>query len=152
MATISDFEQYSNEYTGQVMVWVLNKILEMGKVPRSEGLNTTPNSKGKIQAKELVIEAMVPKSFLFFKQKLKISIEPIMDDRNPDAVYFNEGECLVKVTVKDLFKTKYSLMLSSQLIDALETGRMLDDKLQWKLDMLLGGKSMSYTGNKLIID
>ena len=75
-----------------------------------------------------------------------------MDDRNPDAVYFNEGECLVKVTVKDLFKTKYSLMLSSQLIDALETGRMLDDKLQWKLDMLLGGKSMSYTGNKLIID
>ena len=152
MATISDFEQYSNEYTGPVMVWVLNKILEMGKVPRSEGLNTTPNSKGKIQAKELVIEAMVPKSFLFFKQKLKISIEPIMDDRNPDAVYFNEGECLVKVTVKDLFKTKYSLMLSSQLIDALETGRMLDDKLQWKLDMLLGGKSMSYTGNKLIID
>jgi hypothetical protein len=152
MATISDFEQYSKEYTGQVMVWVLNKILEMGKVPRSEGLNTTPNSKGKIQAKELVIEAMVPKSFLFFKQKLKISIEPIMDDRNPDAVYFNEGECLVKVTVKDLFKTKYSLMLSSQLIDALETGRMLDDKLQWKLDMLLGGKSMSYTGNKLIID
>jgi hypothetical protein len=150
MATLAEANKLNSKKSSiEDTVWVLNNILDIGKVPHIESL--TENNNG---TKILKIESMFPKRIFKFKIAHYVIIDPLMDDNKPNEVFIHQesGEGLVMVTFRLMFITKTVFMLESKLLDALKTGKLLDAKLQLKLDLLFQRKKMSFSDGKVTIE
>lgn len=146
-------------YNSKTMVWALNKIIEMGETPRSERLISKPGKAGNNIVTGIEFESVEYKTLLFFKRKFSILIEPVMEYDNPEKVYKNKesadlkyGSYIVKITVKHFFANKTTFLIGDKLFDALERGKLLDAKLQWRLDVLFQKSQMKFVDGKLIIE
>ncbi len=150
MATLAEANKFSSKKSlGEDTVWVLNNILDIGKVPHIESLTTNNNG-----TKILKIESMFPKRIFNFKIAQYVIIDPLMDDNKPNEVYIHQesGEGLVKVTFRLMFITKTVFMIESKLLEALKTGKLLDAKLQLKLDLLFQRKKMNFKDGNIFLE
>jgi hypothetical protein len=150
MATLAEANKFSSKKSsGEDTAWVLNKILDIGKEPHIESLTT--NKSG---TQILKIESMFPIRILKLKIAHYVLIDPLMDENKPNKVYIDQetGEGLVKVTIRFMFTTTIVFMLESMLLDALKTAKLLDAKLQLKLDLLFQRKKMNFKDGNIILE